>query len=330
MSGNSFENINYFLRPNKQVERKLILDQLQVLNREFDIQTYEYIGMGSIYFFDFILLHKYFNVNRMSSVEDKSSTKRFDFNKPYDFIEFHNCTTTTFLANYKWNCKSMIWLDYDTSVFKNTYFASDLAIIGRNCKKNDLLYLTINCSAPGNDQQKHDFLAQYSNYISPKYNSIQYLAQSKLPFLLQDILINIISESCLYNNNKFIKLCSFAYKDGAPMFTLGGIFTDDSNFLTKIGGNHCIDIDNETVREIKIPHITYREKFYLDSNIDLIRLLYSYAKEGVNNFDIPDVEKSKRLSEILAEELPIELSEREILNYITNYRYIPQYYEGIL
>ena len=47
MSQRSFESINYMLRPNKNVERKLIARSLLRIGQRFPIRDYRYVGFGS-------------------------------------------------------------------------------------------------------------------------------------------------------------------------------------------------------------------------------------------------------------------------------------------
>ena len=54
----SFDAINYATRPNKNVERKLIFSSLRELDRSFDLSNHKYIGLGSVWFVDFVLAHK--------------------------------------------------------------------------------------------------------------------------------------------------------------------------------------------------------------------------------------------------------------------------------
>src|SRR5690606_17462866 len=110
----SFEKINYYLRPNKQVERKVIIDILLHFRKYVDLNKFKYVGMGSIYYYDFILIHKLLGIKKLISFDAKTTTKRFKFNKPYDFIEFQNKLSTDFLADYNWKSNSIIWLDYDS------------------------------------------------------------------------------------------------------------------------------------------------------------------------------------------------------------------------
>ena len=106
----SFEKVNYLLRPRKQIERKIIIEILQELKpflHEFN--NYVYLGMGSIYYYDYILFHKFLNLDNLISIDDKITYKRFIFNKPYDFIKFENRKSTDFLSDYEWKNNSIIY-----------------------------------------------------------------------------------------------------------------------------------------------------------------------------------------------------------------------------
>ena len=54
----SYEQINYSLRPAKQIERKMLIEAFRNLTEFGDIGSYRYIGFGSIYFSDFNQVHK--------------------------------------------------------------------------------------------------------------------------------------------------------------------------------------------------------------------------------------------------------------------------------
>src|SRR5208337_456544 len=85
----SFEKFNYLLRPCKQVERKLFIEALHrmsMFSHRYPIKDYTYIGLGSVYYADFILFHKYLYVDSMICAEASDIPKRMDFNKPFDFV----------------------------------------------------------------------------------------------------------------------------------------------------------------------------------------------------------------------------------------------------
>jgi hypothetical protein len=54
----SFDRIDYSIRTNKSVQRKLIVEFLERMRKRFDLDEYSYVGMGSMWYADFILFHK--------------------------------------------------------------------------------------------------------------------------------------------------------------------------------------------------------------------------------------------------------------------------------
>ena len=83
----SYESVNYLLRMKKQIERKMIIEAIQRLTSLIAINDYRYFGFGSIYFADFILFHKYLNIDLMTSIDDKEKDEsRFNFNKSLSVI----------------------------------------------------------------------------------------------------------------------------------------------------------------------------------------------------------------------------------------------------
>lgn len=326
--------INYYLRPNKQVERKIILEILQTVISILEPSTnYQYVGMGSFYFFDFILMHKFLKIDDLVSIENKTDVKRFKFNLPYDFITFHNMLSTRYLAeNHDWTQKSIIWLDYTQGLSGNHALSPDIDLIGKNSGGNAFFIITLNAMAPKDSITRSSFLTEFNRDISPLYNKFRYTSKSNYHLLLQNIVINKIEESCMRNTNKFIKTFSYLYQDGAPMYTLGGVFTDDSSLNERLKDLHpFLSTDRNNVTRIKIPNLTYKEKSYLDSIIKDLGLKMEECKKEVEKLCLKDdLEKEQYLSAIFSDHIAIELKPEEIQNYIQFYRYYPQYYEGII
>src|SRR4051812_40176503 len=83
----SYERVNYLLRPSKQVERKLFVETLHRLcTAGYQIANYTYLGMGSVYFADFLLFHKYLYIDRMVCAE-RTAPRRMRFNLPFKFVQ---------------------------------------------------------------------------------------------------------------------------------------------------------------------------------------------------------------------------------------------------
>lgn len=320
----SYEKVNYILRPRKQIERKIIIEILQELkNNQVNIGKYQYIGMGSIYYYDFILFHKYADFNDFVSIDNKITTKRFKFNKPYDFIKFKNKKSTDYLISRNWNKNSIIWMDYDFELNKTVL--EDMRIICDNCKTNDILIFTLDAREL-DDEGKESFLDLFGNFLETKDKTIENFQPKNFINLLEKTCLSILTEYRQYEPIKFIKLFSFQYSDKADMYTLGGIFSDYNN-KPKLENKFAY---NKEIIDIDIPLITYKEKLYLDSRISELKknlgkiqkLLEN--KNWVKNGDKEKIFVAKKLK------LEFELSLQDLRFYTKYYKYYPQYYEGII
>ncbi|MDD4898380.1 MAG: hypothetical protein PHY70_03210 [Methanocellales archaeon] len=326
----SFELINYMLRPKKQIERKIIIEILQELDKEIGISNYIYVGFGSIYYYDFILFHKFLNMNKLVSIDDKSTEKRFKFNRPYDFISFEKKNSTDFLSKFNWDQKAVLWLDYDYKLKDSVL--SDLKIIANNCKNKDILMITLNafCTTEEKKREKDskEFYNSFGRYVSPGYKARKYFTPRYLPLLLQNVITNYLETMCEYRDIKFYKLFSFNYKDTTNMFTIGGIF-DDNDELNNKDWNNKFVCNGEDIKDINVPILTYCEKFYIDSHIEELKREIEKIEK---NTKIPNFrEKERKMTEKINEILPFELSSfYDLKKYLECYRHYPQYYEGII
>ena len=107
----SFDVINYSLRPNKNIERKLIFESLRLMDNLFEFSSYRYVGMGSLWFVDFILAHKMLHINNMVSIERPEYAKRVEFNKPYNCISIEAGDTTHVLPTIDLQKQlDLVWL----------------------------------------------------------------------------------------------------------------------------------------------------------------------------------------------------------------------------
>ncbi len=328
----SFEHVNYMFRPKKQIERKIIIEILQALKKKIPLNNYLYIGFGSIYYYYFVLFHIMLKIDNLRSIDSKSTINRFKFNRPYDFISFENKISTDFLSGYKWKQSTALWLDYDNDL--NDIVLSDLKIIAKNYRKRDILMITLDarCEEDESDreQARKDFYNDFGDYVSRQYRNKKYYTPKNLPLLLQDVVMNYLMTMSEYQDAGFHKLFSFRYKDGAPMFTMGGILCDNNDELRNRDWGNSFISTNEEITDIDVPILTYCEKFYIDSHIeDLKREIEEIEDETAG--DDSSLKEQKKTDKMNKEVLPFELrSFHDLKNYIKYYRYYPQYYEGIL
>jgi len=322
----NFEKINYLLRPKKQIERKILIEILQELQQIIPtFEDFRYIGMGSIYYYDYILFHKYLKLKKYTSIDHEPVPKRFVFNKPYDFIEFRNDLSTEFLEKFKFDSNIIIWLDYNT--FLNGNIFTDLALLSRKCRKNDIVIFTLNVSCPRLIKHRKSVMEPFAEYLSQKYQPFnKFLTGSQFSYLYQDICQNYFADKCKPRNLKFHKIFAIEYADNATMLTIGGIM-DESDDLSKELIHPFVRTD-EPIVTISVPNLTYKEKFYLDSRIDQIKNNINQIAQTIEENNIPLDDQKEFVRDKLRMEF--ELSIEDLKQYTEYYKYYPQYYEGVV
>lgn len=304
----SYEKVNYLLRLKKQIERKIIIETLSNLSAftNLEIQKSHYVGFGSIYFADFIMFHKYLNIDHMTSIENKKEHKRrFQFNKPFDFINLKICDSNTFLSkNLDWQEQLIIWLDYDESIQNS--MISDVELISSKVKPNDILLVTVEAETGMDAEDLIEFKENYSLYLNSNVklkNIKEYFPEALRSIMVSSVQNGLRSQT---ENIEFVQLFNLTYRDTKKMYTFGVIFSDKegSKKIKKILKNLNI-VSSDTIVDIDCPTVSPKEKMHMDSLIKLNRKLsYSPKKEIGIGLDLAN-------------------------KYCKYYKYYPQFFESI-
>ncbi len=244
----SFEEIDYRLRPAKAVERRMMAESFLRLRQFGSVESYRYIGMGSVYFSDFSIFHEVCGFENMISIEDQQdATKqsRFRFNLPFGNIKLIFEHSNSALPGLSWQERSVVWLDYDGSL--TTEVLTDVNYLANNLTSGSILALSVNASL--NDDQRagrsrFEVLIDRIGGRNKLPTPID--AQGNLPVDLYPMYREILSQELrdgLNNKNagrspgqmvEAEQIMFFRYKDGAPMLTLAWVFFDrgqQSQFL---------------------------------------------------------------------------------------------------
>lgn len=271
----SYLKVHYELRPAKQIERRMLVDALQMLSLAgLPISEYQYTGFGSIFFVDFILFHKLLGVWNMLSVEHSESIKkRIKFNKPFDCIRIEFGPISNVIPNLSPDRKHFLWLDYDDVIHRS--HVEDIFLAASHLSSGSLLLITVDVEPPGKDdgpeQWRDHFEEEAGRYlISTK---VEDFTKSNIPRINIQIIERVIRDGLAAREDiKFLPLFNFLYADGHQMLTLGGIIGSDIerrhirgskleevNFVRR-------DFSKEPFR-IRVPNLTRKERLYLDSNM---------------------------------------------------------------
>ncbi len=272
MSG-SGKRIHYELRPSKQVERRMFVDVFQQLKElGFPISKYQYTGLGSFYFTDFILFHKHLGINKMVSVEnDTSINKRVKFNKPYKSIDVISDDIATYLPMLNKERKHLLWLDYDNRI--NDDILTDISTACSELPAGSILLISLNVTAPGADESewRKYYIDNCHNYWN-ETNAPQPVLEANIPTHNLDFIRTAIKDSLDTRGEIFHPLFNIIYRDGATMLTLGGIIDRPKlrKQLSSIPKHrfHFLRRDlNDPPYIIRFPVMTRRERYYIDAHM---------------------------------------------------------------
>lgn len=318
----SFEDINYNLRPNKCIERKMMSDALGRLSFIDDLSNYRYIGFGSPYFADFILFHKNLGINDLISIEKETDkSKRFDFNVPYSGIRMQYGHSKTVLPNLELDSKrNIVWLDYDDKI--SDFMFSDIDAFFSESMSGSFFMISVNV--------EQDFYVQSEEKDEKKLTIKEFrldqlidrVGKERIPNEIMDqnmntknlssatyqMIVRQIATSVLNRNGKnkkkveFKQVFNFLYKDGATILTVGGILFDKSqnSAIKKMAFNKLPFYRNgNDSYKIQCPNLTIREIKALDKLLpsELERKGLGFQNEAFNNIPliITDVEKYAKI-----------------------------------
>ncbi len=315
--GKSYEKVHYEFRPAKQVERRMLLHAFHELrNLGYTISNYEYTGLGSIYFVDFALFHRYLGLTRMTSVEGDSDIKqRVEFNCPYKLINVVHDDMSAQIARLSAERHHMLWLDFDSILTEELLDTIQLA--ATQLSVQSILLVTVDVEPPGRPEEglKHwnpsTWMSQYRQEAGTFFwrgiNKMDF-ARDALPATNARIIQAVINEGLRERDADFIGMFSFLYADGHRMLSVGGMIgsEEDRRRIASLNRNELFFMRDKITDKpfpIRVPLVTRKERLYLDQNMPCTK-----------DWSPPE----------------FEMKADDIKDYSTIYRYYPAYAEMLL
>lgn len=272
----SYLKVHYEFRPAKQVERRMLIDSLQMLGEGgFPIRDYRYTGMGSVYFIDFILFHRILGLERMTSVEyDNTIERRVTFNRPFEFIDLHIAPIGDIIPTLSKEEKHILWLDYDGIISRNQL--QDVSLAATYLTPGSIFLVTIDAEPPTETDSPKDwrdyFLGEAKEYLDSE-TPLGAFAKSELPRRNVELVEKALRAGLVGRQGvEFIPMFNFLYKDSNQMITVGGMFgsktekrkirasaiADAFYYRSSLEADPCI---------ITVPLLTRKERQYLEALI---------------------------------------------------------------
>jgi hypothetical protein len=286
----SYRNVNYSLRPAKAIERKMLCEAFRRLHPFDRIESYRYIGFGSIYFSDFQLFHRSLGMEDMLSIEKDAHAKEcFEFNKPYNCVRLDCRPATEVLPELDWAPRTIAWLDYDGKLDEGVL--SDINSVAARTRSGSVLVVSVNSQADRDPDAvaREDYTAEtglpydldayrlrelhkrIGDAVPPEVEGKD-LRGKGVAAIYRQLIQSRIEEALSARNAAaapdkkltYEQIFNFIYSDGAAMLTVGGVFFepgergkfdacafDTLNFTRADEAPYSIDVPCLTMKEIR-------------------------------------------------------------------------------
>ncbi len=273
----SFDKINYSIRANKNVERKMLAECLRALEGPFSISNYRYVGLGSMWFTDFILFHRWLGIDDMVSIEQDATKKnRLEFNKPFACIRIEIGKTTTVLPKLGWRGRrSLVWLDYDGQLAGA--MLDDIRIVCESALSGTIILISLNSNTsvlkkdPETQADIDPAVAfrRIGGDLVPVSVERKDFSANRFPIVLADLFFRQFDHALhkAGRTERFAPLFNIRYSDGAPMLTVGGMLANDvdQKALADAKLSQRFEfVTGEKPYDIDAPPLTTKEKMAFD------------------------------------------------------------------
>ncbi|RWE07702.1 MAG: hypothetical protein EOS23_26680 [Mesorhizobium sp.] len=278
----SYREIDYRIRPGKHAERLMMAEAFRRL-RFANIESYQYVGLGSVYFSDFKLMHRALGTTKMISIEKAAQDKaRFEANVPFGCIEILWGETASELPKVDLTLRSIIWLDYDGRLTKSV-LADIREVVGR-AAGGTVIAITV--------QSKYDRVVGNNGEDASLIDITEKLGAERVPFnmqpqdlrgdgtgkLFRNIIVEEVKQAIGDRNAgrhagqhlRFKQFLNFRYEDGARMMTVAFVVYDaGQEGLLNLCRFEDLEFyrEGEATFEIAIPKLTTREINYLEAQM---------------------------------------------------------------
>lgn len=270
----SYRKVQYDLRPAKQVERRMLVDAFQSLALGgFAVENYQYTGMGSVYFVDFVMFHRLLGITRMLSVEHSHKARtRVEFNRPFGCVDIKMGDIGEVIPDLSKDRQHILWLDYDSILASHHVRHASLA--GTRLSVGSIVLITVDIEPPSNDDDPatwREYFIEEAGEFADKGMGVKGYGRSRLPAVNAQILERAIQSGIVGRPDvEFMPLFNFVYADGHQMLTMGGMICTN-NEKRAIRATRLVDAAFyrpnlfDPPYEITVPRLTRKERLHLDA-----------------------------------------------------------------
>lgn len=237
---NSFDKIDYRLRPAKHAERTMMIELYRSL-RFLPTNEYQYVSFGSVAFIDFRMVHRMLGISNMISIEGTNEPEakiRFGHNKPFAGIDLRFGHSNAVLPTLDFTKPSIVWLDYDGHLARS--MANDVATVAREAASGTFIGVTFSRYFPTEDDERTAYLTrlkeEFPEFVPDDAKPLDYdgiklaeFGRTVLGALLNNALSNADAGKQPDEKRAAFQVCNFRYRDGVPMVTIGWVIADGTD-----------------------------------------------------------------------------------------------------
>jgi hypothetical protein len=317
----------YHLRPNKAIDRFLLIEILSLLGAKG--RDYRYYGFGGPFLEEFRLIGQHFSDLPMTSLESNAQTfRRQKFHRCAKNLTLRNETLQSFLVTYAGDERAIFWLDYTD--FQPAWIQEFQALLDR-VGDDSVIKITLKASLddlpdellgqiPNSgadiaglcDRYLADFKSKYDTILPPIVTYGQ-LRRSHFPELLQEIL-QIAAQRALPvgSGRTFQIIHSCFYSDHTQMYSLTGVVSrDDSvqNYRRRFSKWPLRNLQWANPKRIDVPVLSVKERIFLERHLPADRTTGKGLRRSLG-YNIDD---------------GLPASQRKLQQYAAFFRYYPSF-----
>lgn len=305
----------YPLRPNKAIDRYMLIEALKLLARPEDLKGYTYYGFGGPYLEDLRLLHEHFpKIKLVSFEEDAETHKRQFFHAPCSGIRLLKTDFKSFLAqNALEGSKSIFWLDYlglQYGAFEEFKEVLEKVLPG------SIIKVTVRAEPNDYDGKSDEFKRKFEAVL-PSSSAAPPMRFDQFVQLLQE-MFQIASQQALpsASGQTFLPIYSSCYSDGTGMFSICGIVCTRETLAdnrAKFKDHRIANLDWGKPTRLDVPFLSTKERLRLQEHLPCPKDSGAVLSKALGYFI--DNGKAK--------------SERKLQDYANFYRYYPYFIKAI-
>lgn len=275
----------YHLRPNKAVDRFMLVEILRRLSFSYDLRKYRYIGFGGPFLEDHHLIHEYFPDMGLVSIEENNDTfKRQKFHKFTKKLELNDVDFKSFLSEFTSTGREVFWLDYTS--LRPEWF-NDFGTVLNAAGDGTIVKITLCAEWRRNpchikiqlspeefekklSRYKGRFETEFAQFL-PREMVDSDFKEAEFQKYLQ-LMIQVFAQETLPSNSgrTFQVLSTTAYSDGKPMLSVTGIVCENSTACKRrkcLRGWSFSNLKWDVPKRIQLPVLSIKERQMLEQKL---------------------------------------------------------------